>query len=804
MKASLSWLRDYIDIEVPPDRLADRLTMTGLEVEAMTERYAYLEEVRVGRITQVISHPQADTLRLCQVDTGERVYQVVCGAPNAAVGLLAPLALPGAVLPGEVKITAGKIRGQLSEGMLCSAGELGLGTDRSGLLELDGGLVPGTPLNRALHLSDTLFEIGLTPNRSDCLSILGIAREIAAFSRQPLRRPPIRLPESFGDLHALTSVTVEAPDHCPRYAARLLDSITVAPSPFWLQDRLMSVGLRPISNLVDITNFVLMETGQPLHAFDFDRLAENRIVVRTAREGEPFTTLDGKERRLAADMLMICDGRQPVAVGGVMGGLNSEIEAHTRRVLIESACFDPVSVRRTAKRLGLNTEASHRFERGVDPWGTLYALERAAQLMAELGGGRLIGGCIDVQNNLSKPPKIALSVAATNRLLGTALDSRQINDLLTAIEFGAEPVDDQSLTVTVPSFRVDVSRPEDLMEEVARRHGYDLIPVTFPSIPAGASGTARQWEARGRLRQLLTGFGFSEAITYSFIPLDACDRLRIGAGDRRRSQMHILNPISDSQAVMRTSLVPGLLETVARNLAHQSRTVKLFEIGKIFIGRGKDELPEEYEMLAGVWTGNRQESHWYAKAAPCDFYDIKGITEALLEGLLISGARFARLPDQECAYSRPGSSARLSAGDMPLGIVTEVDPHVLQAFDIKQPLFLFEIDVAGLLARIPEAIQSRPLPRYPYTDRDLTLIVDLSMEAGLMVEAVRHMNARWVEQVRLFDLFEGTPIPEGRKSVSLRITYRAPDMTLSDEAVNQVQRQITERLIDQFKAELPA
>jgi phenylalanyl-tRNA synthetase beta chain len=804
MKASLSWLRDYIDVDVPPDHLADQLTMSGLEVEAMTERYTYLEEVRVARIIQVEPHPQADKLKLCRVDTGERIYQVVCGAPNSAVGLLAPLALPGAVLPAEVRISAGKIRGQISEGMLCSAGELGLGVDRSGLLELDSGLVPGTSLNRALQLSDTLFEIGLTPNRSDCLSILGIAREIAGFSRQPLRRPPIRLPESCGDIRTLTSVRVEAPDHCPRYAACLLDDITVAPSPFWLQDRLMSVGLRPISNLVDITNYILMETGQPLHAFDFDRLAENRIVVRTAFEGEPFTTLDGKERRLAADMLMICDGRQPVAVAGVMGGLNSEIEAHTRRVLIESACFDPVSVRRTSKRLGLNTEASHRFERGVDPWGTLYALERAAQLMAELGGGRLIGGCIDVQNNVPEPPQISLGVAATNRLLGTTLDNRQIGDLLTAIEFGIEPEDDQSLKVTVPSFRVDVSRPEDLMEEVARRHGYDRIQVTFPAIPAGASGTARLWDLRSRMRDLLAGFGFSEAITYSFIPSDACDRLRIGAQDRRRRQIRILNPISDSQAVMRTSLVPGLLETVQRNLAHHSRTVKLFEIGKIFIGSDKDQLPEESEMFAGVWTGNRQEPAWHTKAELCDFYDIKGVVEGLLAGLNIKEVRFMRLPELECTFSLPGRSARLSIGDTPLGIVAEVDPEVLYAFDIKQPLFLFEINLHDLMTHVPDAIQFEPLPRYPYTDRDLTLIVNHGMEAGLMVEQVRRLNAPWVEQVRLFDVFEGAPIPAGLKSVSLRITYRAPDRTLSDEAVNQVQQQITERLIDRFKAELPA
>ncbi len=804
MKVSLSWLRDYIDIDVPPERLADQLTMSGLEVEVMVERYAYLESVYVARITHVAPHPQADNLKLCRVAAGELTYQVVCGAANAAAGMMAPLAVPGALLPGDVKIAAGKIRGQISEGMLCSAGELGLGIDRSGLMELDDTLVPGTPLHRALQLSDTLFEIGLTPNRSDCLSILGIAREIAGFTGQPLRRPAVRLPESVGDLHTSTSVTVEAPDHCPRYTARLIDTIKVAPSPFWLQDRLMSVGLRPINNLVDITNYILMETGQPLHAFDFDRLAENRIVVRTAHEGELFTTLDGRERRMAADMLMICDGRRPVGVAGVMGGLNSEIEDRTQRVLIESAYFDPISIRQTAKRLGLSTEASHRFERGVDPWGCLYALDRAAQLMVEMGGGRLIGGCIDVRNNVPEPPRIAIGTAATNRLLGTALDREEIAGLLSSIGFEVEPVDEQELMVGVPSFRVDVSRPEDLMEEVARRHGYDLIPITFPTIPAGAFGSAPLWKQRGRLRRLLTGFGFSEAITYSFIPLDAGDRLRLKVHDARRRHIRILNPISDSQTVMRTSLVPGLLDTVQRNLAHQSRTVKLFEIGKVFIGRATDELPEEIEMLSGVWTGNRHAAAWFTKAEPCDFYDAKGIVEALLENLNIAEVRFTRLSEAECTYTLPGSSARITVGDAHLGIVAEVSPKVLHAFDIKQPLFLFEIDLPTLVAKLPEAIQSRPLPRFPYTDRDVTLIVAQDTEAGEMIDWVRQLNAQWVEQVRLFDVFAGSPIPAGRKSVSLRITYRAPDMTLSDEAVNQVQRQITDRLIEQFKAELPA
>ncbi|MFZ1986888.1 MAG: phenylalanine--tRNA ligase subunit beta, partial [Desulfatitalea sp.] len=406
MKISLSWLREYVPFDLSVDRLAHLLTMTGLEVEAIEARFAYLDTVVVGRISAVAPHPNADKLKLCTVETGQGSCTVVCGAPNAAVGMLAPLALPGSHLPSGVTVAEGAIRGQKSAGMLCSQAELGLGPDAAGLMVLAPHLSLGEPLNKALGLSDAVLEIGLTPNRSDCLSVIGIAREVAALADTRMTKIAVQLPAAHGRIEDITSVTIEAPDHCPRYAARLLENVTVGPSPFWLQDRLRAVGLRPINNIVDVTNLVMLETGQPLHAFDFDHLAERRIVVRTAKADEHFTTLDGKERILDPQMLMICDGQKPVAVGGVMGGLNSEIEAGTTRVLIESAYFNPISIRKTAKRLGLKSDASHRFERGVDPHGTCYALDRAAQLMAELGNGRLIDGSIDVKYALPEPKSI--------------------------------------------------------------------------------------------------------------------------------------------------------------------------------------------------------------------------------------------------------------------------------------------------------------------------------------------------------------------------------------------------------------
>ena len=805
MKVSLSWLQEYVTVTATVDQLADLLTMAGLEVESVEDRYLYLNDVVVGHIEKVVPHPNADKLKLCQVRTDQGSVQVVCGAPNAAEGLLVPLALPGCRLSDALTVKETVIRGESSHGMLCSEAELGLGPDRSGLMVLpaDGGLTVGCPLNKAMALCDPVLDISLTPNRADCLSILGIAREIAGFQGDSLRRPALELPETRGDIKQMTSVTVQAPDHCPRYAVRLVEGVTVAPSPFWLQDRLLSVGLRPINNIVDITNYILMETGQPLHAFDFDFLSENRITVRNAAAGEPFVTLDEKERRLEQDMLMICDGQKPVAIGGVMGGLNSEITDRTRRVLIESAYFSPASVRLTAKRLGLSTDASHRFERGVDPNGTLYALDRAAQLTAQLGRGQLINGTIDVRQQLPQPPVIELSVAKTNRLLGTDLEKAEIKSLLQSIEFEIADKDDDLLTVTPPSFRVDVSRPEDLMEEVARRWGYNRIPVTFPIIPAFTPTVPPLRTQRQRLSAILTGLGFSEIINYSFVHRLSSNRLRLNEQDPRTRQLAVLNPLSEDQSVMRTSLVPGLLETMRRNLAHQSRDLKIFEIGKTFISRGSDHQPEEIEMLAGLWTGDRSSGGWYGKAEACDFYDLKGSVEGLLQALHVRNVKFQRQPADQCTYTHPGTTAQIVSDGQMIGIIGEIHPQVLNTYELKQTAFIFEMDRVKLSNQIPHAVYNQPLPRYPATTRDATLIIDNNLEADVLLEQIRQMQEPLVEEVRLFDVFAGPPITQGRKSVSLRVTYRSPDATLEDNIVNDLHTRLMAHIIDKFKADLP-
>ena len=808
MKVSLSWLKDYVPIEMDPADLAEALTMVGLEIESVADRYRYLETVFVGRIEAITPHPNADKLHLCKVDTGHGMVSVVCGAPNAKAGMLSPIALSGTEFPEGFILEKSVIRGQASEGMLCSEGELGLGEDRSGIMALDPSLTVGDRLASALALADTVFEIEITPNRPDCLSVIGVAREIAAIQKVDLTYPDFSLADRDDTISERTSIQIEAPDHCPRYVARLLEDIQIKPSPFWMQDRLLSIGQRPINNMVDVTNFILMETGQPLHAFDFDFLAENRIVVRTACKGERFVTLDEKERVLDEEMLMICDGRKPVAVGGVMGGFNSEIKDSTTRVLLESAYFNPVSVRRTSKRLGLSTEASHRFERGVDPAGQVAAANRAAKLMVELGGGRLISGLIDAHPRPQSLKSLKLSVKNTNRLLGTRVTSEEIANLLKSIEFGVEKEgskkNEDCLAVTAPSFRVDISRPEDLMEEVARLSGYNNIPTTFPVMPATGRSFHKEISVRGTIRRLMTGFGFRETTNYSFMHQQSPDRLRLKPSDPRRQLVDILNPLTEDQAAMRTSLIPGLLGTVHYNFSQQIRNLKIFEIGKIFINESPPHLPSEPEMLAGLWTGSRNEASWHGQDAECDFYDIKGVVEGLSKALQIEGIQFTRMAEDECAYTRPGHTAQILSGETPLGLIGEIHPEVLANYDLKQPAFLFELDFDHLVPLIKDTIQFKPIPKFPAIFRDITIIVDNDIETQKIVAEGYSQAEELVESFNLLDVFEGKPIAEGKKSVSLRVTYRSAHKTLQDEDVAPIHQSIADRLVKVFKAGLPA
>ncbi|MCD6400029.1 phenylalanine--tRNA ligase subunit beta [candidate division WOR-3 bacterium] len=804
MKVSLSWLKDYISIDMNIDDLADALTMAGLEVEYVSDRYSYLNSVVVGRVVEIETHPNADKLKLCHVDISNRIISVVCGAPNVKKGILAPCALPGAAFPSGTILEKCSIRGEVSEGMLCSAVELGLGANSGGIMELKENLIVGDTLHQALDLSDPVLEIDLTPNRPDCLSIIGTAREVAAFQKTKLTYPVISLPESDGDIADFTSVTILDPDLCPRYSARLVFDIKIAPSPFWLQDRLISLDLKPINNIVDITNFVMMETGQPLHAFDLDRLAKNKIVVRTAKKGETLTTIDQKQRLLSPEMLMICDGEKPVALAGIMGGLNSEIKQSTTRILLESAYFDPVCIRKTSKKTGLATDASHRFERGTDPNGTITALNRATQLIAEICGGNLIGNIIDEYPKPVPDRNIILSADSTNRRLGTKLSQNDIKQYLSSIEFKVEKIDDDQLRIIPPSFRVDISSFEDLTEEIARLYGYNHIKTTFPLIPAEAVRPSKKIDSRYRIKRLLVGLGFTETITYSFINKLSCDRLELKSDDPKRRIMNVLNPIAEDQSVLRTSLIPGLLETMHYNITMQNKNLKLFEIGNVFFNTGKeDSQPDEVEMLAGLWTGKRMDDSWLSSKESCDFYDIKGGVEELLRNLRITNIKFTRMRPEDCCYTKPGYTAQLFVGNKSIGILGEVLPQVLKNYDLKQQAYIFELNADNLIELIPDIMSAKPLPKFPSTSRDVTLIVDKDIEAFNIIKSVEAINEDLIENLYLLDVYEGSPIPAGKKSISLRITYRSAFETLEDKMINSLQKDITGRLIKEFNAILP-
>ncbi|NOY69419.1 MAG: phenylalanine--tRNA ligase subunit beta [Deltaproteobacteria bacterium] len=807
MIVSLNWLKDYVSIdaeEADPDRLAHMLTMAGLEVEAMTRRYDYLSTVVVGRVTAVAPHPDADRLRITTVDCGDRELRVVCGAPNLSSGMKAPLALCGTMLPSGIKVKKSSIRGVESEGMLCSEAELGLGPDGSGLMAMSPDTRPGVPVSEALGIEDTIFDIGLTPNRPDCLSLMGIAREIAAALDAPLQYPPSDLPAGSGDIDDYTSVTINAPDLCPRYTALLLTDIKVGPSPFWLADRLSSVGLKPINNIVDITNYIMMETGQPLHAFDFDRLAENRIIVRTAGEKATFTTLDGKTRELAPETLMICDGEKPVAVAGVIGGENSEIENKTTRVLIESAYFDPTSIRRTAKLLGISTDASYRFERGVDPYGCVRALDRAARLMSEIGGGKIVNKRIDEHPGPVPIRKIRLSVDRANKYIGIDLNREKMISLLESVEFSTALSGGDAIDVTIPSFRVDVSRPEDLTEEIARLWGYDRIETTFPEITTGEAPPDRpMMRLRDRARDILAGFGFYEAISYSFIAENAVEKLRIAEKDPRRNMVKILNPISEDLSVMRTTLIPGLLESMRTNISHAEYNLKLFETGKTFFNTPGEELPIESEMAAGLLSGNRCNAAWHTRPEPVDFFDLKGILESLFSGLGIKNITFIRPDPVECSYTSPIKTAVIHASNNVIGSMGELDANVMKNFDIRQSAFVFELFLDKLMQIVPDEVNFTPIPKFPAVSRDITMIVAQDLAAGEILERVRYLKQELVEDVFLLDVYSGEPIQKDKKSVSIRIIYRSFEKTLKDGEINRLHTTLSGRLVSHFNASLP-
>ena len=794
MRLSLNWLKEVVDLTVSASELAERLTMCGLEVEAVEEVTPDFAGVVVAKVTAVASHPNADRLRVAEVEDGGRTYTVVCGAPNVRADRLYPFAPPGAVLAGGRPLAPAKLRGVLSQGMLLAEDELGLSPEHEGLMEIPQDLPVGQDLAAALNLRDTVLTVAITANRADCLSILGLAREVAALLHQPLRHPEGQAAPSRGpELKA--KVTILDPVHCPRYAARLLTGLTVKPSPFWLRRRLQLAGLRAINNLVDVTNYVLLEFGQPLHAFDFDRLTGGEIVVRLPRPAErTFVTLDGQERELTPETLLICDAARPVALAGVMGGLDSEVTGATRNVLIESAYFNPRTTRRTAKRLGLSTEASYRFERGVDPEAVTHALERATRLMLDLGGGEAPGARLDVYPAPIQHPRLALRVSRANQVLGTNFSQEEMVALLRRLHLPVLSVDGDHLALQVPSFRGDLEREEDLIEEIARLAGYDTIPVTLPRGELSTPRPSPEAALRGAARQLLLGLGFVEAVTYSF-QSQRLEALVPEEGPPRA--LRLSNPLSEEQAVMRTSLLPGLLETLRRNTLKQILNVRLFEISKVFIPEPGADLPREEPWLAGLMYGAREEAAWSTSREAVDFYDLKGAVETLLEGLLIPELEFKG--DGLPYYLRYG--ARVSSGDADLGVLGELIPEMGEQLDLEGRIFMFNLNFHALV-RLAAPPLFTPLPRYPAVYRDIALVVPEVVPAAQVTQALHQHGRPWLVEARLFDVYTGDPIPPGKRSLAFRLSYRDPERTLTDEEINPLHEALVAALDRELGAEL--
>jgi len=808
MKVSRNWLGDLLATLPPAEELARQLTFAGLEVEGVEFPGARLAGVVVARVIAATPHPDASKLTVTQVDAGGgRPVQVVCGAKNFQVGDLVPLATAGTVLPDGTKISRASLRGVDSAGMLCSARELGLAEDASGLLLLPANLNPGTPLAEALGLDDAVLEMNVTPNRGDALSHLGVAREVSVLTGQPLRRKSLEVPETSEDVHAAARVRVEDAVGCRRFAARVVEGVKIAPSPEWLVRRLQACGVRSINNVVDITNYVMLEIGQPLHAFDLDRLSGAELVVRRARAGERLTTLDGKERALSSEDLLVCDAERPKALAGTFGGADAEVSEATRRVLLEGANWDPVTVRRMARRHQLHTEASHRFERGVDVAAGPAGVDRAAALMAELAGGAVRRGRIDVYPAPAAATVVRLEAGQVSRLLGANVPEAEVARILSALGFLAEKQHGGATLWRVPSWRVDVSLPEDLVEEVARIRGYDTVPASLPALTESLKPEPVAVEVERRVRNALAGAGFDEVVNYSFVDPGLLPQVTERSLEELGTPVEAVtlkNPLSPQQSAMRTSLFASLLPNLAHNLRQGQEGVRLYEIGRVYLrdpegGVGLRPVAREPVRVGGLLWGRRLPRGWTGGEDSNDFYDAKGAVEAVLQalGAPVPSARLVRR-----APYHPRASASLVIGDTVLGMVGELHPAAARALELPKGVQLFELDLEALVRVADVVPRLRSLNRFPAVLRDLAVVVPESERAEDIRAVIREVGGPLVEEVLVFDVYVGKPLPPGRKNLAFALRYRAPDRTLKDEEVQAAHARIVEEVNRRLGAEL--
>jgi phenylalanyl-tRNA synthetase beta chain len=799
MKVSLRWLKEYVDISTPLEEMCERLTMAGLEVGGLEVIGGSWNNVVVGKIIDVNAHPNADRLSLVTVDLGKQRSTVVCGAPNATVGDKVAFASVGAQLidghSGEmVQLKPAKIRGVVSEGMICSEKELGISDSHGGIMILSSEATIGTPLTE--YFGDTILDMDITPNRPDCLSVIGIAREIAALTGSKLNIPEFHYQELEGAIDSLVSVEIVAPELCPRYCASLLTGVKVVESPQWLQRRLLACGMRPINNIVDVTNYVMLEYGQPLHAFDYNEIRGKQIIVRRAETGEIIATLDGDERTLNTSMLVIADKERAVAIAGIMGGADTEVTVGTNSVLIESANFNQAVIHRGSIGLRLSSEASLRFEKGLSRDLALVALKRATQLMAELAGGKVAKGIIDVYPGKQPKKSISLPVADIKRLLGVELEVREIAKTLELLGFNCRLTESSSeVRVEVPWWRTDVSCAADLAEEVARIIGYDRIPTTMLSSQLPRHEPVPMLSLKRQLRNTLVSCGFQEVLTYSLTSLEMMGKLSPELCLTGPAPMKVANPMSREQEYLRTNLRTGLLSVLARNERYQEEDIRLFEIGKMFLPRERD-LPQEKEMLCAVLSGSQHRLSWQNKEEPIDFFVAKGVVESILSQLGV-GAIFEKGEDGSLC---PGRIASVVVGNESLGVVGELHPKVSGFFELSDAVYLIEIDLDKLLSFTSTLKKYQPIPRYPSTSRDVALLVDEQITYQQVCDIIQSFSL--VNSVALFDLYVGEQVPAGKKSLAFRIVYQSTTHTLTDSEVDRVQQQILDRLQRNLRASL--
>jgi len=785
MLVSLEWLKDYVNTQdLAPELLAEKITRSGIEVDAVIDRANAMDKIVVGYVVAKEKHPEADKLNICQVDVGEEEpQQIICGAPNVDAGQKVIVARPGAHLPGGIKIKKAKLRGHESNGMICSLQELGIEGKlvpkaySEGIYVLPEDAEVGTDALAILGLRDTVLELGLTPNRSDALSMLGVAYEVGAILSEEVKYPEIAYHAANEKAEDLLKLRVEDLQGNPMYVAKVVKNVKIGESPMWLQNRLMAAGVRPHNNVVDVTNYVLMEYGQPLHAFDYDSLATGEIVVRKATEGEKITTLDDQERTLKASDLVITNGKEPVAIAGVMGGANSEVTDSTTTVVIESAYFDGLTVRQTSRHLGLRSDASARFEKGVDPNRVLPAAERAASLLAELAGGEVLEGTCLVDELEKTPSRVVVSPDFINERLGMKIALEDMLSILERLKFGVEAANGL-LIIDAPTRRQDIKIEEDIVEEIARLYGYDEIPMTLPE-GATQVGSLTPYQANRRVvRNFMEGAGLYQAVTYSL----TSDALSQQFALKAEPVTRLLMPMSEERSTLRQSLIPHLIEAAAYNVARQADSVALYEIGSVFLGQSDEGQPFEEEHIAAVLTGKWLDHAWQGEKKAVDFFVLKGIVEGVI-GKLGLGNRISFVKTQVDGL-HPGRTASILLDGEQVGIIGGLHPAEEKTWGVKDT-YVMEMNLVTLLmANAQEApLAYTPVPRFPAMSRDIALIMDRTTTAGEVVKAIDAAGVKLLKDIRVFDVYEGEKMELGKKSVAFSLTYFDPEHTLTDEEV---------------------